>query len=160
MVLIWGLKLHSPNKTNGARVTEMLRKAGILFTQLEKTRPTIIVPSIVVAEVLVKVDPSKHSQFISEVADRFICPPFSVNASVLAAQLWTKHRSLPKDQQIARRCLKVDVLIVASAKLAGARWFYSDEAKLRSLADSAGMIGRDLPTHHEDMFDLMQPGSS
>jgi predicted nucleic acid-binding protein len=159
MVLIWGLRLHS-DKKDDPRLAEMLRKTSILFAQLEKTKPTIIVPSIVVAEVLVKVEPSKQAQFLTELADRFICPPFSVNASILAAQLWRKHRSLAKEEQIARRSLKVDVLIVASAKMAGATAFYSDEEKLRKLAESAYMLGCDLPSHAEDMFDMMRSEES
>ena len=39
--------------------------------------------------------------------------------------------------------------------MAGATSFYSDEEKLRKLADGAGMIGCDLPSQPEDMFEMM-----
>ena len=59
---------------------------------------------------------------------------------------------MSKDEQIARTTLKADVMIVATAKVAGAAAFYSDESKCRRLADMAGMEGRELPTRHPHMF--------
>jgi hypothetical protein len=48
--------------------------------------------------------------------------------------------------------LKADVLIISSAKVAGASVFYSHDAKSRSLAAEAGLKPLNLPTHSEDMF--------
>jgi hypothetical protein len=70
----------------------------------------------------------------------------------MAAQLWQWHRRLPPEDQIQRSILKVDVLIIAVAKVAGASVFYSHDAKSRKLAAQAGMRALDLPTHSEDMF--------
>ena len=70
----------------------------------------------------------------------------------LAAKLWLDHRGLPKGEQIERVVLKVDIMIVATAKAAGAKTFFSHEPKVRRLVESAGMQARDLPTHSEDLF--------
>jgi len=43
-------------------------------------------------------------------------------------------------------------MIVATAKIAGAREFYSHDRKCRTLANLAGMVGKELPQNHPDMF--------
>ena len=53
---------------------------------------------------------------------------------------------------LPRATLKADVMIVATAKIAGAAAFYSHETKVRRLADMAVIVGKDLPTHSEDLF--------
>src|SRR5262249_36340440 len=52
---------------------------------------------------------------------------------------------LPKEDQSDRKILKSDILIVASAKVAGATEFYSHESKCWRLAAEAGMAAFDLP---------------
>lgn len=149
MVLIWGIragsKLDPPNK-------ELRRRAKILLESLDEEKQEIIVPTIVVAELLTPVPHEKHIDFISELRRRFICPPFDLQCAALAAEFWQKHRRLAKGQQLKRSTLKADVLIVATASVAGARTFYSSDPRCRSLGVLAGMDSRDLPTHHENLF--------
>ena len=71
---------------------------------------------------------------------------------LVGADLWLKHRQLPRDDQIPRQTLKSDVLIIATAVVAGATVYYSHDEKARALADLAGMRGEDLPTHHPNLF--------
>jgi hypothetical protein len=104
-----------------------------------------------VAELLVKVDMAQHGNYLAELQKRFFTPVFDLRASAVAASLWLKHRGLPKDEQIARQTLKSDVLIVATALVAGAKVYYSNDSKCRRFADLAGMKGQNLPTHHTNM---------
>jgi predicted nucleic acid-binding protein len=113
-------------------------------------KETVVVPSVAVAEVLLGVDEDEHGHFIAELQTRFFLPPFDLRATVIAAKLWQAHRELPKEDQIERKYLKADVMILATAKVAGATRFYSHERKLRKLADELGMEGRDLPLHSEN----------
>jgi predicted nucleic acid-binding protein len=147
MVMIWGLR-RGPSR----QVSELERRARILLRQLEEEKAAIILPTVVVSELLVPIAPDKHGEFIAELRRRFICPPFDLQAASLAADLWQRHRQLPRPEQAKRSTLKADTLIVATAKVAGAQVFYSHEAKARRLARLAGLDGRDLPTHHENLF--------
>jgi hypothetical protein len=154
MTLIWGIQsaIYRSGNPRQRNLAEMQRRSVILLDLLEEEKETILVPCVAVAELLVGVDLGNHAAFLAEVQRRFFCPPFDLPASELAARLWIRHRELPKGEQIARNVLKSDVMIVATAKVAGAKKFYSSDPKCRALADLAGMTGNDLPLNHPDMF--------
>jgi predicted nucleic acid-binding protein len=154
MVIIFGLRTARKGRGRAAdkAITELRRRANVLISTLAENRETVIVPSIVVAELLAGIPTKDHGNFLSELQERFFIVPFDVRASQVAAQLWQKHRGLPKEAQIARSTLKADAMIVASAFIAGATVFYTHQAKVRNLAELAGMSGRDLPTHSENLF--------
>src|SRR5262245_39793050 len=139
MILIWGLKKthYKGKKSTTQDVADMRRRSIILLDVLAQSKEPVIAPAIAVSEVLLGVDPRSHGQFIAELQDHFIIQPFDLRAMSLAAQLWQGHRDLPKDQQVKRECLKSDVMIVASAKVAGAGVLYSHDPKLRKLAEKA-----------------------
>jgi hypothetical protein len=49
-------------------------------------------------------------------------------------------------------------MVVATAKVAGAKAFYSHDRKCRDLAALAGLKAYDLPTHSENYLDEMTLG--
>jgi len=147
MTLIY---LASPPAATAAG-RELQRRANILIHQLDEQKATLLLPSVVVAEYLCGIEPEKHGAVLAELQQRFLTPPFDVRASAMAAQLWLRHRELPKAEQAERTVLKADVLIIASAKLAGAVRFYSHDATCRKIAAQI-MDASDLPTHSENLF--------
>jgi predicted nucleic acid-binding protein len=154
MILIWGLQIAGSKRGNPRyqQLTEMQQRAAILLDVLEEKKEEIIVPTVTASELLVKVELAEHGNYLAEMQKRFFLPHFDLAAAALAAELWQKHATLSKDERIARKTLKADVMIVATAKVAGATAFYSHESKCRKLAEMAGMEGRDLPTRHPHMF--------
>lgn len=153
MVLIWGMQeAQTGPAPAGQDVPEMRRRAEILIEELSDQGERIVVPTVMVAELLAKIEPRKYGDFIATLQERFFCPPLDLRASALAAELWQRHRSLPLDQQLPRIILKADVLIVATARVAGARIFYSHEPKCRKVAELAGMESRDLPVNPGNIF--------
>lgn len=146
-ILIWGLQEHKP----GAK-SDLLRRAKILLRQLDEDCANVLVPSVVVAELLVGIPPEKHGSIVHELRKRFLCPSLDLHAASIAAELWQKHRRLPPKDQIKRSTLKADVLIIATAASAGAQRFYSHDPKCRRLARAAKLDAHDLPTHHENLF--------
>jgi predicted nucleic acid-binding protein len=151
MVMIWGLKKVNP-RTTPQNVAEMCERAAILFQNLKNQR--IIVPTIVVAELLCGIAPKDHGSFVAEIQQRFFCPPFDLGACALSAKLWQFHKGLPDEEKITSRpLLKADIMIVATAKTAGARRFYSHEPTCRKLAQEAQMEALPLPTHRENVLD-------
>ena len=153
MTLIWGLTKDNPRRGNQrqANLAEMQVRSLILLDILNEEKQEIVIPTITVAELLVKVPLDKHESFISEIQSRFFCAPFDLRASAVAARLWVQHRELPKAEQIARSVLKADIMIVATAKVAGVTRFFSHERKCRRLAEMVGLQAFDLPVHHPDM---------
>jgi hypothetical protein len=154
MVLIWGGLRPPGTKASPAskHVVEMVYRSRVLLQDLEDKGERIIIPTVVVAELVTPLDAREQGEFIAVLQKRFFCPPFDLRAAALAGQLWQSHRQLPRDQQLQRSVLKMDVLIIAAAKVAGASVFYSHDEKSRKLAARAGMKALDLPTHSEDLF--------
>lgn len=149
MVLIYALRRGNP-KDKSRR--ELENRSRMLLSQLDEENCSIVVPTVCVAELLVGVEPRNRGKFVAEIARRFVCPTLDLHAASIAADLWAAHRKLPETKQIKRLILKADVLIIATAKSAGATSFYSHDAKCRRLAKKAGLLAYDLPTHHSNMF--------
>lgn len=146
MSLVWGLRsIHSDD-------AEMEERAAILLRQLEEDKAQVVVPSIVLAELLTDMDEEKHSEFIATMSGQFFIAPFDVRAASLSAQLYMRHRNLRKKKaKNDRKIFRTDTLIIASAKTAGARVFFSNDKRSRKIASSV-MEARDLPTHDENLF--------
>src|SRR5437879_632630 len=81
-------------KSAGQDVSIMRERARWLLNHLHEKEIELYVPSIVVAELLIGVDPSRHSKLIAEFGKRFHCPPFDLKACALAAKLWQYERGL------------------------------------------------------------------
>jgi hypothetical protein len=153
MILIWGLAQPGARRGNPrqADLIDLQTRSLILIDMLEEADETVVVPTVTVGELLLGVTPARHDDFLAEVQERFYCPPFDLRATAMAAKLWQTHRELPKSQQLERKLLRADVMIVATAKVAGAARFYSHEVKVRRLAEQAGLEAADLPMRHPDM---------
>lgn len=156
----WAMTPAKKAKKSPAQdVADMRKRAGWLLKQFEEKEIDLYIPSVVVAELLAGVDPSKHGQLSAMFSERFFCPPFDSKAAALAAKLWQYERGLSgvgglsESERSQRRVLKADMLIVASAKVAGATDFYSHDEKCRRLAKEAGMNPFDLPKNSGRLFD-------
>lgn len=150
MAMIWGLKRLKGNPTPEAR--EMMRRAAILLADLAEAKEKIIVPAVVVTELLCGIPRDHHGEFVAELQRRFFCPPFDLRACALAAELWQQRPSSPQGPHSQRPLLKLDVMIVATAKVAGAGVFYSNDKQCRAFAALANLDARDLPTHSQNLF--------
>lgn len=115
----------------------------------------IVVPTIVVAEILIPVAAERRGEVIAKLRERFVCPVFDLAASEIAADLFVRNKDLQADVQYQtadRNVLKADSMILASAYVAGARDFYTNDKRCRALANLI-MTGHPLPTKdHSDMF--------
>jgi predicted nucleic acid-binding protein len=150
MTLIWGVQRGGNPKQSNLR--EMQCRACILIDMLQESDERVLIPCVAVAEYLTGIDPADHANSIAALQKNFFCPPFDIRATDVAAKLFLNHKNLPADEQTSRRTLKSDVMIVATAKTAGATTFYSHDPKCRKLAQLVGIAGKDLPTDHPDMY--------
>ena len=154
MVLIWGGLRGDVlvGEDTDANAREKRTKSVLLLRQLDARKETIIIPSIVVAELLCPLEPHEHGKFVAALTQRFFCPSFDIHAATIAAELFRYNKSLPVADQIRRQTLKSDIMIVATAKAAGASVFYSNDSKCRKLATKVRLKALDLPTHSENLF--------
>ena len=125
---------------------EMKRRATILFRFFSRKKWHVILPTIAIAELLVKVPEAEKANLIAALGKRFICPSFDLRAAAIASNLFSRFKSLPADQQYHDRIvLKADTMIIGSVVAAGATAFYSHDKPARRMAELA-IKGIDLPT--------------
>ena len=150
MILMAAAKLTQPNDSD--KTKELRNGSLILLNNLKKAGTTIIISTVALSELLVGIKLADRTKLSAAVYKRYFVKPLDISVAAFAADLWDKHRNLPQEEQTQRIILKVDVFIVATAKLAGVKIFYSDDVRCRTLATQAGMTARGLPTHSEDLL--------
>jgi len=124
---------------------EMKRRATILYRSFSRKKWLVVLPTIAIAELLVKVPEAEKANLIAAPGKRFICPSFDPRAAAIASGLWSRFKSLPADQQYQdRNVLKADSMIIGSVVAAGATAFYSHDGPARRMAELA-IKGLDLP---------------
>ena len=132
---------------SGVEIAEDLRlRSKLLLYILGRRESPIILPMIAVSELLVPLSPTQRGALLQELTRRFLCPVFDLRAAALAAELFAEHLQLPNRHYPDRTVLKADLMIVASAKAAGATEFFSNDPHCRALAKLAGLKDRELPT--------------
>jgi predicted nucleic acid-binding protein len=132
----------------GENAEDLRVRAKLLLNK--HAQHTIVLTAISAAEVAVPVKPELRTAFIGKLAGYFQCHPFDVVATAIAADLWKYHKRLPKELRYSdRHILKSDLMVIASAKSAGATVFYSHDEKCRKLAARV-MKSRDLPKNDPD----------
>lgn len=130
---------------------ELCRRAKLLIDELDAQQAQVLVPTIVVAELLVPIDMNEHGKFLSALTRRFVMPAFDVRAASVA-DLWRRRLTVVEPAKKGDRAIiKADVMIIATAHAAGATTFYSNDTTCRKIA-SLVMRAQGLPTHSEDMF--------
>jgi len=149
MVLIYaGIAPRSSQIDN-----ELVISSKILLTKLTREKATVVLPTICVSEMLVPVEHDRHGTLLMQLQSLFLCYPFDIRASSIAAELFKQHRAMNEAERYRDRILlKADVMIVATAASAGATDFYSNDIGCRRLA---GFVSNahELPANDpNDMF--------
>ena len=154
MILVYAGIVPSKNAATDPELAELTVRAHRLLYRLSRDDATIILPTIAISELLVPVPASDHGMLIKALAEQFVCPAFDVQAASVAANLWAAHKKLPRDQQYKdRHVLKADAMIIASARVAGASIFYSNDRACRALAGTV-MRSEGLPTKPQNLEDV------
>ncbi len=115
MVLIWAAQEHitGPSKL-------MAEKAQALVDKLTAAKTTIIIPSIVVGEALLKIPDDEVVRFMQRLQRRFMIVPYDFAAARRFASLWLERKNHPeilaqKGVPGSRTMLRADGMIVATA---------------------------------------------
>lgn len=148
-ILIWGgIRGHPRDQSDQPDLAD---RCKILLSRLERDEMQIVVPTICAAELAVPIMEKKRGHFLATLSENFLIKPFDLHAAGIAADHFARTLKLPKDDVPARKVLSADVKIIATAKAAGAKIFYSHDEKCRNVAKLI-MEGRDLPSHREELF--------
>lgn len=135
---------------------ERARRCRILLKMLREENARIIFPSVCLAEFLAGIDLAQHVNVMAEFAKYFHLAPFDAKAAATAARIWITHKSMQPAEQVARRQLKVDVMVIATAVNVGAAEFYVIDQRCRNLA-SHFVNAPELPTHEEKLWSEDDP---
>jgi hypothetical protein len=152
-ILIYAGIVPSKGATRCADFDELRVRSNLLLHMIAQKKGTILLPTVAISELLIPVPKAHKGALIAVLQQRFLCPPFDLQAASIAADLLAEHEKLPQDQQYDKRhIVRADAMIIASLRAAGATEFYSHDKKCRTLANLV-MTARDLPTYDpEDMF--------
>jgi predicted nucleic acid-binding protein len=129
-ILIWGIQQQAVSSQ-----TNMVERTVNFLHWLQNERQTVIVPSPVLAEFLMRIPQDDHDNITREIQSRFIVPPFDVVTASKFAQIWqlNKNNGLPSENG-GRDKVKTDSMIVAVAVVNKAKILYSEDPGLQKFA--------------------------
>ncbi len=149
-ILIWGVLRQARESQH-----DVQRRALWLLHELAEQDAQIVLPTVVLAELMIPMNADQRARFCEAAHQQFIVVPLDTRAADTAAALWQAHRTLPEEDRTRRQVLKSDVLILASGYAAGVRTVYSHDRKFRRLAELLPDVrAHDLP-RHAPAFDFM-----
>lgn len=150
-VLIWGIKEEA---TPGQEV--MIPRTKHFIDECTKNKMTMMIPSVVLAELLTAIDPKHHTMVNNLIAQSFLVPPFDSASAIIFARLWQERQasgaidSIKLELGATRQELKADCMIVASALAHRAEAIYSHDDKLKKFANGAIPI-LEIPSFEEQL---------
>lgn len=134
-ILIWSIKEEA---TPGQET--MIPKSKAFLRWLDDTDTKVLIPSVIVAEFLMRIPPEIHTTVNNLLQRDFLIAPFDVQAAAYFSKIW----QAKKEQRIIRELissgktrqeLKVDSMIVAIAVARGASCIYSYDEGLEKFAN-------------------------
>jgi len=151
-IIIWGIKEES---TSGQE--DQVVRAKLLLDELDSKKVPVIIPSVVLAELLMRIPRSEHQQFIHKLEKRFIISPFDGKASSVFGNLWQTKNGVRKDEpECTRDHLKADLMILSIAIAENTKQIFSSDPHIQRAAQ--GIINcTDIPTNPSQLsleFDL------
>lgn len=134
-ILIWGIKNEA---TAGQEA--LIPKAQAFLKHLDKNQVQVLIPSIVIAEFLMRIPPEAHATIGNLIQRSFVVAPFDLQASAHFARLWQLHHAVAEAplagaDTFTRSALKADCMIVAAAIARGADCIYSYDKGLKKFAN-------------------------
>ena len=119
----------------------MVEKAKNFIKHLQNNETKMVIPSVVVAELLMRIPPDLHVLFTNLLQQGFMIPPFDVKASMYFAKIWQDRKEkkiieqLQNEHKARREELKADCMIVATAVANNASSIITYDDKLIKFAE-------------------------
>lgn len=130
-VFIWGIK-----KKPGPEQIAMVERTEKFFQWIDANRIQVIIPSIVIAEVLLPEPLGTHAKYLEIIHEIFIVASFDERAAVkyaeIAGKKWGDLKQLCLDTGIRREKMKLDHMIIACGLVNGATRIYSNDPDIKT----------------------------
>ena len=144
-ILIWGVQGAAR-----ATQTDRIERTRRFIRYLERKKEQVMVPTPALAEYLQHFDDEARSEQLARLQRRFVLPAFDLLAAHLAAQMARKMMRKPRDGGVPRQALKVDVQIVATAVVHGAKTIYTgDRSAFERIAADTPVRIAEVPSIEE-----------
>lgn len=150
-ILIWGIKEQASLNRQ-----DMIPKTKVFLDRLQEKKARVLIPTVVVAELMLGVPPDDHYPMSEILRRRFIIAPFDLGAAAHYARVWKEQqqagviKELQEHPDASKRRLKVDCMIVATALARGVDCIYSEDGWLLRFAE--GYIdARRIPEQTEQL---------
>lgn len=132
---IWGIKKQA---TDGQE--EMIARAEQFFNWVDANGHTIILPTIVIAEVLAREPLEVHAHYMEIIQKNFIVASVDGIVALKYAQILNNRieelKELANQEKIRRDKMKFDHLIIACALINNASCIYSYDVGLKKFANN------------------------
>ncbi len=136
--LIYLLDPPAPQGLSPQQIEERQKlgsKVKGLVQYLSNQDTHILIPAIVVAEYLTKVPNELHGHVINLLSPKFIIAPFDTKTASIAADIRNKKAAVLKGTpNQEKECLKVDILIVATALQHNCKVIYTNDDDMNTIA--------------------------
>jgi predicted nucleic acid-binding protein len=152
-VAIWGIK----NQCEPHDI-DKLERARLFFEELDKKKIQVLIPTIVIAEILVKEPFEKQVVFVDTISKNFLVGNLDIPVAMEYARLLRKNEGATIDtleqDKIRKDKMKFDHVVIATAIIHGANCIYSYDDGLKKFA--SGIIEvKEIPAimQQSDLFD-------
>ncbi len=117
----------------------MIHRAADLINTLDKSSSQVIVPSLVLAELLMPVKAEDYGRLLADISKKFRVVPFDTKAAFYYASLWKSWREKNTAAQLGdnrptRAKMKTDFMIVATAVSRKAECIYTADSDIEKFA--------------------------
>lgn len=149
-IAVWGIKNQAEPEQLG-----MIQKARDFFEDLDQKNIQVIIPTVVVAELLVPESFEKQVVFLDVIQKCFIVGILDLQVAMEYARIVGKRHEatarIIEQFSIRKDKMKFDHIIVATALLYGASCIYSYDDDVKKFAD--GLIDvKEMPDRYKEML--------
>ncbi len=135
-ILLWAIKEESSDPKN----TNMIRWAKLFLRELDKWDDVrVMIPSVVVAELMIDVDMDKYETAIEILKNHIMIAPFDLSASLIYSRIWNQKsdiiKSLIDSREMSKSHIKYNCQIISSAVAQEAVCIYSYDEYMKVIAD-------------------------
>ena len=144
MICVWAIK-----KQANENQKHNLANAEYLLELIMQNKWKVIIPTVVIAEILMVEPEEKYQEILETINNGFIIAEFDIRAATKYSQIlntnYPELKRLAKEEGVSREKMKVDHLILACALVNGAKTIFTHDDNLSKFAN--GLINvRTLPS--------------
>lgn len=141
MICVWAIK-----KQANEGQEHNLDNAQYLLEHIDENGWKVIIPTVVIAEILMVETEDKYQEYLDIINKNFIVADFDTRAAIKYAQIlntnFSELKRLAKEEGLSREKMKVDHLILSCALTHGAKAIYTTDKRLTDFAkDLIGVRG-------------------